>query len=276
MNGKKFLAVFTAVSLAAMSLAGCGQLDGSEVVATVNGTDISLGLVNLKAQIMAASYDTYMAGYYGADMWDQEVGSTEGETMADNLRHSALEDIELQYLLEEHASEYDVTLSDAELAVIDSSTAEFLADNDADAIEILGAEETYVKEMFRLMAIEEKMGDAIRDTADTEVSEEELAEAQEENENATEASIISERQNELYNEVTDGYKDSAEITVNEKALKKISFKKFLQIKQEDIEDEEESVDDTEETEYEMTEDTEYEEPEEEEVEETESVAETEE
>lgn len=244
MKFQKIMAATAVLAAFSLTLTGCGKVNSTETVATINGTEISAGLVNLKAQITAASYDTYMASYYGADMWSQELGSTEGETLADDVRRSALEEVELQYLLAEHMDEYGVALSDGDLAAIESSTAKFLADNDEKALSIMTADEDTVREMFRLTAIETRMEDAIKDTADSEVTEEELAAAQEEDENATEDTILSQRQNDLYTEITDGYKDSADITVNDSVLKKISFKKFLQIKAE-TDEEENSVETTE-------------------------------
>lgn len=269
MNGKKIIMIVAAVTLSASMLTGCGKLDGTEIVATLNGKDIEVGLVNLKAQITAASYDTYLVSYYGADMWEGE-GSTEGETMADEVRRETLEEVELQYLLEEHMGDYDVTLSDSDLANIETYTAQFLSDNDDKALEAMGATEEYVREMFRLTAIEKRMQDAIEATADTEVTEEELAEA---GEDATEDTVISQRKSDLYNEVTEGYKDSADWTVNESVLKKISFKNFLSIVQEEsteeVSAETEEIAETEEA-------VEIEETEEETVEATEALSVTEE
>lgn len=265
MNGKKLTALALASALFAGTFAGCGTLKPAETVATLNGRAIEAGLVNFVAQNTAASYDTYMAGYYGADMWEQEMGSTEGETLADEVRQNALDEIELQYLLDEHMADYGVTISEEELSEIDAVTAEFLSENTEEALKIMGATEAYVKEMLRLKLVESKMEDAIKATADTEVSDEELAErnASEETEEAEEADaeeteeeaeseepavtaedIIAERQDALYDEVVEGYKATADFTVNENVLKKISFKKFLQI----VSDEEESETGVEETE----------------------------
>ena len=60
--------------------------------------------------------------------------------------------------------------------------------------------------------------------------------------------IIAERQDAVYTEVTDGWKESADFTVNEGVLKKIDFSKFLRIvgdPEEETEEPAESVDDTE-------------------------------
>lgn len=231
MNTKRILAAAAALSLSAVLFSGCGKLNGSETVATLDGKEIEVGLVNLKAQITAASYDSYLAGYYGEDMWESDLAG-DGTTLADEVREETLEAVELQYLLEEHMADYGVTLSDKDLADIETYTAKLLADNTAEALEVMGAEEEYVREMFRLTAIETRMREAIEAEADTTVTEDDLAES----EDATEESIIADRQAELYSEVTEGYLADADWTVNEKVLAKINFDHYLTIIEETAEE----------------------------------------
>lgn len=268
MNAKKTISLLLAAAVSVSALAGCGSVNPTETVATVNGRAIEAGLVNFVAQNTAASYDTYMASYYGADMWDQEMGSTEGETLADEVRKEAVEEVEFQYLLEEHMGDYGVTITDEDMKKVDSATQEFLSENTEKALKIMGASEKYVKEMLRLELLEQKMQDAIYATADTNVTDEEVAErnaelaaeaeaeadaseetgdeeTESETPQVTKEDIISERQADLYNEITQGYRDSADFVINESVLKKINFKNYLRI----VSDEDtESVEETEGTE----------------------------
>ncbi len=266
MKAKKTISLLLAAAVSAMAIAGCGSVNPTETVATVNGRAIEAGLVNFVAQNTAASYDTYMASYYGADMWDQEMGSTEGETLADEVRKEAVEEVEFQYLLEEHMGDYGVTITDEDMQKVDSAVAEFLSENTEKALKIMGASEKYVREMLRLQLLEQKMQDAIYATADTNVTDEEVEQrnaelAEEAKANASEESgeeetesevptvtkedIISERQADLYNEITQGYRDSADFVINEGVLKKISFKNFLNIVSDDEPEATESVAETE-------------------------------
>ena len=68
---------------------------------------------------------------------------------------------------------------------------------------------------------------AIEATADTTVTEADLAE----NEEATEESIIAERQYEKYQEVVEAYLGAADITEDEAVLSTISFDQFMSIKE---------------------------------------------
>ena len=263
MKAKKTLCLLLAAAVSAAALAGCGGVNPTETVATVNGRAIEAGLVNFVAQNTAASYDTYMASYYGADMWEQEMGSTEGETLADEVRKEAVEEVEFQYLLEEHMGDYGVTITDEDMQKVDSAVSEFLSENTDKALKIMGASEKYVREMLRLELLEQKMQDAIYATADTNVTDEELAERNAEAEEAnasadsgdeetesetpkmTKEDIVKERQADLYNEITQGYRDSADFVINENVLKKISFKNFLNIVSDEEPETTESVAETE-------------------------------
>lgn len=224
MNRKRIAISCVAGVLSFIMIAGCGKLDPTKTVATVDGNAIEAGLVNLKAQISAASYDTYLLSYYGADMWETDETGT-GQTLSDEVRQETLTEAERQYLLEEHMSDYQVALDAEDEALIDSYTSRFLADNTKEGLKALGADEKYVREMFRLMAIEAKMRAAIEATADTTVTEADLAESEE----ATEESIIAERQYEKYQEVVEAYLAAADITVDEAVLSTISFDQFLSI-----------------------------------------------
>ena len=66
---KRAVILLLAGVLAAGSLTGCGGLEDSDVVATVNDTDITADVANFLARYTQAQYETYYAGYMGDDMW---------------------------------------------------------------------------------------------------------------------------------------------------------------------------------------------------------------
>ena len=97
-------------------LTGCGSktLDGTKTVATVDGTDIPLGVVSLYAreqqQRTTAMYMSYMGS--ADNIWDQTADEDSGETYGDQAVTSSLESIEKMYILKEKASDYNVELTD--------------------------------------------------------------------------------------------------------------------------------------------------------------------
>ena len=155
-------------------LTGCGSINPDKTVATVNGTEISLGLANYMAQYTAVDYDTYYMSYFGQDMWTKQSGDN-AETMTDRVKENTLQSLEEYYLLEEHMDEYGVSLTEDEMNKIASAAADFMSANTEEALEAMGATEEYVKEQLRLATLQQKMYNAIVAGADTNVSDEECA-----------------------------------------------------------------------------------------------------
>lgn len=176
MNWKKGTALVLAGAMtSSVLLAGCGKsIDKDAVVATLGDKEISLGLANFMAQYQAITYDSWFLSSYGEGMWDQDVFGS-GSTMTESVKDSVMEQLELDYLLEQHMEEYEVEITDEELADIQAAAEQFMKDNTKKAIKATGAEEEYVAEMLRLGRIASKMEKAIKAKADTNVSDEEAA-----------------------------------------------------------------------------------------------------
>lgn len=169
------LAVVTAASIA---LTGCGnRIDEDAVVATLGDKEISLGLANFMAKRTAVTYNDYYVSVAEGkvrDMWTQDMSGT-GVTLEDTVKNAIMEQIHVSYLLEQHMEDYDVEITEEELAAIDETAEQFIADNTDEALEKMGAKKEYVVEMLRLALIQQKMQDAIYATVDTKVSDEEAA-----------------------------------------------------------------------------------------------------
>ena len=175
MKARRIAALVVAAALTAvMGVSGCGSVNPTATVATLNGKAISAGLANFMAQMQAAEYDTYYIQYYGANMWT-EKDEDDGTTMTDVVREDVCDTLKSRYLLEEHMGDYGVTVSDAELKEIETAAKEFMTENKEEALKQMGATEDIVKEYLRTILIEKKMETAIRDKADTNVSDEESA-----------------------------------------------------------------------------------------------------
>lgn len=176
MNWKKGTAlVFAGVMASSVLLAGCGKsIDKNAVAATLGDKEISLGLANFMAQYQAITYDSLFLGSYGEKMWSQDVFGS-GSTMTESVKSSVMEQLELDYLLEQHMEEYNVEITDEEMADIKAAAQQFMSDNTEKAIKATGAEEEYVTEMLRLIRLASKMENAIKAEADTEVSDDEAA-----------------------------------------------------------------------------------------------------
>ncbi len=179
MNGKRISTLFLAGMMTTTGLlTGCGtkeaEMNPTDIVASYDGKEIEVGLVNFMAQLTAVSYDSYLGSYYGSSMWDSDLMG-DGTTLAETVRKDTLEQVELAYLLEDHMEDYDLSISEDDLDSIEKAAEEFVSENSEEALEQMGATEDYVKEMLRITMIQKRMEAAIKADADTEVSDEDAA-----------------------------------------------------------------------------------------------------
>ncbi len=172
MKIKRFTALLVSGVMAASILAGCGGIDKNATVATLDGQEIKLGVANFAARLQQAQYDDFYTAYFGEDVWSSDLYNN-GTTMQDNLKDSVITSIENLYVLQNHMADYDITLTDEDTAAIKSAAEDFIAANDGEAIEALGATEEIVEEYLTLATIQSKMHEAMIADADTNVSDEE-------------------------------------------------------------------------------------------------------
>lgn len=157
-------------------LAGCGEqkLDGTKTVATVNGTEIPLGVVSLMARQQQAQTEAMYASFMGGgDMaiWDTEA--EEGKTYGEQAVEQTMEQIELMYLLKEKAADYGVEVTEEEQKAMEEAAAAFMKANTEETIEELAVTEEQVKTYLELRTYDQKMHDPIVADVDTEISDEE-------------------------------------------------------------------------------------------------------
>ena len=184
---KRIIALAAVAALAMTSLVGCAGVKDSEIAATVGDSKITAGMFNFYARYQQPSFEEYYVSYMNYQQ-QQQLGSVQYETVMDwsqeqeegvTLEESYKKDImtTLQnfFILEDHMEEYEVTLSEEELAAIDAAAEAFDKANADDVKEKVSADKETVKEVLRLMTIGEKMYQAIIATVDTEVSDEEAA-----------------------------------------------------------------------------------------------------
>lgn len=124
MKFKKVAAALLAAVMISSSAAGCGsKIDANAAAATLDGKEIPMGVANFIAQYQAVQMDSYFLSYYGEDMWSSDSG--EGTTMTESVKEDVMENLQVLYLLDAHASDYDVALTDEEKEAITQAAAKF-------------------------------------------------------------------------------------------------------------------------------------------------------
>ena len=172
---KRVTALGLAGMLAVTGLTGCGSMNNDDVVATVGESEIKLGVANFYARMHQAQYETYYAGMMGTtgeELWAKE---TDGKTYEQSVKCNMIKSLENMYILEQHASEYDVALSEDEKKAIDKAAEEFDENNALEDKEAVSGYNKYVKKVLELLTIQSKMEDVMTADVDTEVSDDEAA-----------------------------------------------------------------------------------------------------
>ena len=158
-------------------LSGCGSkdLDGTKTVATVDGTDVPLGIVSLYAREQQQQTTSMYLSFMGSadNIWDQTADEDSGETYGDQAVTSSMESIEKMYVLKEKASDYDVELTDDDETAIADAASQFMAANSEDTIKELGVTEDQVKTLLELQTIQKKMYDPVVAEGNITVSDDE-------------------------------------------------------------------------------------------------------
>ena len=164
---------------AAGMMTGCGnkKLDGTKTAVTVNKQEIPLGVVSLAARMQQAQaeamYKMYLGGGDDMSIWSTKMGDDSDETYGENAVTTTVESIEKMCLEKEHASEYDVEITDDEKKALEEAAKNFIAANSEETIAELAVDEDMVKTFLELETYDVKMKEAIEATADIKLDEKE-------------------------------------------------------------------------------------------------------
>ena len=158
-------------------LSGCGSktIDGEKTVATVDGTDIPMGVVSLYARESQAQTVAMYKSFMGSagNIWSQVVDEDAGTTYGEQAVGQFLEQVELMYIMKEKAADYGVEVtSDDETAIADAA-AQFMQDNDEDTLKELAVSEDQVKTLLELETYRQRIYDPIRNEAEVDITDEE-------------------------------------------------------------------------------------------------------
>ena len=211
-----------AAALAAGSLTGCGKLDGTKTVATIDGQEVTLGLASYMARDQQAQTESYyqmMMQSYGMGMSDEFWDSKEddGRTYGESSKDSVMDSIKTLYVLNEHEAEYEVAISEDEQAKIEEAAKAFMEANDEATLAELAVSESDMVTYLELMTIRQKMHDPMVADIDREVSDEEA--------NQTRITMVKVS---TAGTETDEDGNTIDLTDEEKAEKKDTAKKVLE------------------------------------------------
>jgi hypothetical protein len=170
---KKIVGVAATVLACASLVTGCASTNLNAAVAVVNGEEIPFGVAKFDAKMQQVTYESYYGSMFGENMWDQQLSGD--MTFGESTLQGILEDLKEIYLVSQHASEYNIALTEEETASIKAAAAQFMKDNDQKTIDAMGASEELITEYLTKYTIKGKVEAAIKAGADTNVTDEDAA-----------------------------------------------------------------------------------------------------
>lgn len=158
--------------IAALALGGCGTAD-TDAVATVYGTEVTVGEAGLYSIYQQAQYEQFYSMYLGQNVdWTQEY---DGKTMEEETKESILEQFKKMYIVAAHGADYNVSVSEEEETKIKEAAKKLAEANDEKASKALHISEESAEALFKAYYLYNKTSEAMVADVDTNVSDEEAA-----------------------------------------------------------------------------------------------------
>lgn len=215
--GKKASVLILVITMV-MSFVGCSQfkkneIDEKAILTTVGDVNVTAGMMNFYAR----QSQSLLEGLYSqssVEIWTQEV--SRGVTYEDTMKADILTELQDLYLVQIHAEEYKLSVTEEELKAIEAAADAFEKVNTAEAKDKASAKKEYAVQYLKLVTLQEKLYDALE--------AKQLEAAGEDSKDADAAKEIAKtKAEEEYKTLVEGWRKNTKITVDEKVWEKISF-----------------------------------------------------
>lgn len=153
------------------ALTGCtgsNKLNSTAEAMNVGGVSVPLGEVNFYLRYQQTQVQGMYGAFFGEDFMNQDLmglGTPYGVTVRDTV----VETLQEYYVVEAHAEELGVSLTDEEKNQAAEAARTFLAANDSKALNAMSADEATVTHVLQLTALQSKVYADRAATIDTEV-----------------------------------------------------------------------------------------------------------
>lgn len=174
---KRTVALLIVAMMSMTLFVGCAKdknenLDPTEVVMVVGETEVKANIANFYVRYNQSMMENIYSTYIGEDVWMTEM--EKGVTYEDSTKESLLEELQKMYIITNHAADYDVTLTEEEIAAIEAAADSFISENKkVEGLDKVSGDKETVVEYLKLCALNEKVGEAMRADIDTTVTDEE-------------------------------------------------------------------------------------------------------
>ena len=177
-NMKKNVAGFLILLLVmTAAVSGCSRgntLDDTAEAVNVGGVSVPLGEVNFYLRYQQIQMQGAYGMYFGEDFMNQDLmgmGTPYGVT----IRDSVVETLKEYYVVEAHADDIGVSLTEDEKNRAAEAAKAFLAANDSRTLKAMSADEATVTHVLELMMLQSRVYRDRAGTIDTQVDPESVA-----------------------------------------------------------------------------------------------------
>lgn len=174
---KRMAGMLALLSAVAITVTGCSvgnTPDYSKEAINVAGVSVPLKEVNFLLRYQQTQMQSFYGMFYGEDYLNQDLMGT-GAPYGNTMRDGVVEMLGDYYVVEAHAEELGISLSEEEKTKASEAAKAFLAANNSKTLNAMSADETTVTHVLELMALQAKVYDDRAATIDTEVNQEEAA-----------------------------------------------------------------------------------------------------
>lgn len=177
MMKRRMAGVLALLSAMALGVTGCsvGNMpDATAEAVKVEGVSVPLGEVNFLLRYQQTQMQSSYGMFFGEDYLNQDLMGT-GTPYGVTMRDSVVETLEEYYLVEAHAEELGVALTEEDKTKASDAAKAFLAANDSKTLKAMSADEATVTHVLEMMALQSQVYANRAETIDTEVDQEEAA-----------------------------------------------------------------------------------------------------
>lgn len=163
-----------AMTAALTGCSGSHKPDYKAEAMNVGGVSVPLGEVNFYLRYQQTQVQGMYGAFFGEDFMNQDLMGL-GTPYGITVRDTVVETLQEYYVVEAHAEELGVSLTEEEKNQAAEAARTFLAANDSKTLTAMSADEATVTHVLQLMALQSKVYADRAATIDTEVDPESVS-----------------------------------------------------------------------------------------------------
>lgn len=167
-NMAGLLVLLFVMTTALTGCSGSNKLNSTAEAMNVGGVSVPLGEVNFYLRYQQMQIQGMYGAFFGEDFMNQDLmglGTPYGMTVRDTV----VDTLQEYYVVEAHAEEIGVSLTEEEKNQAAEAARAFLAANDSKALKAMSADEATVTHVLELMTLQTRVYENRAATIDTEV-----------------------------------------------------------------------------------------------------------